>query len=73
MTDKNIYLMFYVDSLFNFDTVVLSIFGQVTCLASFKRAGYSDNFGVSLLFFISFCYVQDHLDTNTYVLYAHFH
>ena len=41
MATKNKYLMFYVDNFYNFDTWVVSIFGQVACQANFKRAKYS--------------------------------
>ena len=37
---KTIYLKFYVDNLFIFDTGVSSIFGHMTCPTNFKRTKY---------------------------------
>ena len=41
MTTKNIYLMLYVDNLFNFDTREFLIIGHMTCPENLKQANYS--------------------------------
>ena len=40
-TTNSIYLKFYVDKLFNFDTGIFQIFGRVNCPANFRRADQS--------------------------------